>query len=726
MVNRLPTEEQGNKINNWKIKQMKAQGRRLFFRKRNQGYAALAMVAVLGVSALFSLMFVFRRGMRSHEVQVKNQVKVDYRQKEDALLRALVYIVPNKAIGAMMPNSASSPAQYSWDQIFTDAITLANAGGALNTSVVDGFGISGIINANTGDMNLTSSGQIVSVIDGDGTLIGPGNRANNGLLNNLLVGSNLPPALSYSGSYANDKNYPIISLNKKYHVSTSGLGASAHPAQGWPLYNIIDYPDIRFGLTAQDGRFVAKRNWWAFSLTFGGGGTGPNAMPVVKKNYILSIYEVPEQMALSAAGKMKVGVMANGDSWQNTTITGGIFAGEVDAQNLNLLGASSRVSAKKSIKLNGGGSVGGGVSIAEGFDRLGVRESRWASSGSDFYGASVASDSGRVSILPLSQGDQFIRASGAVARTNTLSDTGWYEYAMGALQCKMKLEITKQEGDKPVAIRFTCAQGAGTLVKNYYEGDGRWINFDGDVPANAPQSLPFYWENLGSTGQPALVINLDEMVQYLDDLGLNIQDRQLNNSLSISADTSADVSVKLPSLSAYDSTAMSIVFRQSENLTFFTKGLSIVTDYKVFFAENFNQVSTSAPSNAGLPGGAYYPPVSVYAAFKHFGTVKGALDSITVSGQLTSIRADDGTDVNLLDLRGGVDTLGQAGDTIAASKISADLSQIVSPAQLPPINRMTWLVMVEEIHGNGNGDDGNNGHGNDPGGSDPSNPGGGG
>ncbi len=679
---------------------MKLKVRGSFFKRRSQGYAALAMVAAIGVSALLSLMFVFQQGMRSHERQVMNQVKIDYRQKEDALLRALVYVVPNKAIGAMMPNSAGNASNFSWDQIFTDAIALSNAGGALNSAVVDGFGISGIINANTGDMNLTSTSQIVGVVAGDGSLMGPGNVSNSGLLTDGLTGGKLPPALAYSGSYSSDLAYPIISLNKQYPAATPGLGASADATTGYPVYNIIDYPDIRFGLSSQNGKFVAKRNWWAFSLTFGGGGTGPNAMPAMKKNYVLSIYEVPEQMALSAAGRLQVGTFADGTDWQNTIIRGGVFAGEVEAKNLSLLGASSRISARRSVKLNGTNSVGGGMSVTEGFDRLGTREARWASSGSDFYGASVASDSGRVAVLPLSQGDQFIRTSGAVAQTNTLSDTGWYEYAMGALQCKMKLEITKQQTARPVEIRFTCQQGAGLLVKNYKSTDGTWVNFENDVPANSLQSLPFYWENLGATGHPALAINLDEIPDFLRNLGLNPGDVIRNNSLSISADTAADASVVLPSLTD-DSAEMSVVFRQAENLTIFTKGLSIVTDYKVYFAENFNQtpvLASDVPNNAGLPGGDYYPPVSVFAAHKHFGTVDGSIDSIALSGQLTSLNADDGTVVNPLNIKGGANTA-LAGQVIAGNKISADLSQIVSPAELPPINRMTWLVTIEEIQG---------------------------
>lgn len=691
--------------------------KRLAIRRSDHAYASVAMVAALGITALLTLTFVFRQGMRSHETQMRNQVKIDYRQKEDALLRALVAVVPNKAIGAMMPGSADNPDDYSWDAIFSQAITASNAGGALNQAVIDGFGLSNVIRANTGDLMLTSTSQIISVVDGDGTLVGPGNTSNTGLLTNPMVSGKLPQPLAYSGDYTTDKNHPIISLNKEYPSSTPGLGADV---DDYPLYNIVDYPDIRFGLTNQSGTFVAKRNWWAFSLTFGANGSGANDIPLVKKNYVLSIYEVPSQMALSAGAKMKVGAYADGTAWQNTTITGSIYANDVEAQNVDLLGSSARLSARRSIDMSGGSSVGG-QSVSNGFNDLGSRETRWVNTGSDFYGASIAGDSGRVAVLPLSQGEQFIRRSDAVPQSNSVSDTGWYEYAMGALQCKMQIEIKESEsGARPVWVRFHYMQGGVSVFKDYKVSDNSWVNHDHDVPGGSV--IPFYWENLQATASPALGINLGKIPEFLASLGLSASDRLVNNSLSIWSNA-GEPSVNLPAIPS-SNLDMGVVFRQSDDLTEFSEGFSIVTDHRVYFAENFNQMPyPSSPMNAGLPGGVpFYPPVSVFASDKRFGTNLGTVDQVNIAGQLTSLQEDDGTVVNPLDLKTDVEVT--AGESIAAAKMSADLYQIVSPAQLPPVTKMTWLVTVEEIHGTSSYyDDGNNGGGNDPGGEDPSNPG---
>ena len=137
-----------------------------------RGYAAMAMVAFLGMMALATLIFVFRQGMHSHEAQVRNQVKIDYRQKEDALLRALVVELPNAAVGAMMDDSLNSGDTHKWEQVIARAITMANAETAVSSATLAGMGISGHITANTGDYNIGDSDNLVEAIVGDGSLVG--------------------------------------------------------------------------------------------------------------------------------------------------------------------------------------------------------------------------------------------------------------------------------------------------------------------------------------------------------------------------------------------------------------------------------------------------------------------------------------------------------------------------------------------------------------------------
>jgi hypothetical protein len=37
-------------------------------------------------------------------------------------------------------------------------------------------------------------------------------------------------------------------------------------------------------------------------------------------------------------------------------------------------------------------------------------------------------------------------------------------------------------------------------------------------------------------------------------------------------------------------------------------------------------------------------------------------------------------------------------ERIASSKIDANLTSLKSPAELPPIHMMNWLVTIEEVH----------------------------
>ncbi len=705
---------------------MRIQVRPAFFKQHSRGYAALAMVAVLGVSALLSLMYVFRGAVRSHESQVRNQLKVDYRQKEDAILRALVAITPNKAIGAMKSNSVgdasgiNGSSQYGWEEIFARAIADANAGTALNSAVVTSFGISGIINANTGDISGLVPSDFVNVIAGGGTFVGPGTTANTALLTDSDVGSKLPQALAYTGSYTTDQGFPIISKDKIYPSTTTGLGASA---TNYPLYNLIPYPNIRFGYAAQGQNFIAKRNWWAFSLTFGRGvnltnntGTSSSAVPTVTKDYILSIYEVPAQLALSAGAKLQLGTYANGGAWQNTTITGRAFGSEVvTGGNLNMEG----ITARRKINIGGTTSLGG-VSIADGFDALGVRETRWKTAGSDFYGASTAGESGKVAILPLSQGAQFIRRAGTAPSTNALSSTGWDDYAMGARQCAMQIEISKAsavvgEEHRPIEVIFHYKTPAGGDASVTFVPGANWENYNRDfwvdTATGATSIIPFYWENLTLNGNPSLSVKLDRFPAFLANLvttgATAAADLRTNHSLSIWSNPAGN-GVSLPSIPSR-AIELGVVIRDGEDLVTanpfntglvglrgFERGFSVVTDHRVYLVGNLNQTTGPIPNGSGIPAGTpYYPPLSIFASDKRFGTGAGSITggNIRLDGQLTSL-ADDGSTVNPLDLRTG--TADGAG-AVSGNQINANLAQIVSPAQLPPVNKMTWMVVVEEI-----------------------------
>ena len=118
---------------------------------RSRGIVSTAAVITVAFAMIAGLTFAFRSHLRSLEMQTSAQVKVDYVQKEDAILQALLHLVPNRAIGAMQKGSKANASDYTWEAIFDEAIQLGNADNAVRTEVWDAMGITGLISANTGD-----------------------------------------------------------------------------------------------------------------------------------------------------------------------------------------------------------------------------------------------------------------------------------------------------------------------------------------------------------------------------------------------------------------------------------------------------------------------------------------------------------------------------------------------------------------------------------------------
>ena len=98
-----------------------------------RGYATVAVVSALSLVLISMMTFSLVGNMNSLDSQVSAQLKQDYSQKEDAVLSALLHVVPNKAIGAMQQGSSANPNHYSWEKIFEEALSLANAEQAADT-----------------------------------------------------------------------------------------------------------------------------------------------------------------------------------------------------------------------------------------------------------------------------------------------------------------------------------------------------------------------------------------------------------------------------------------------------------------------------------------------------------------------------------------------------------------------------------------------------------------
>ena len=73
--------------------------------KLQPGYVSYVLVLSTGMMLTMITMSAYRNAAGSQIVQSETQLRVDYADKEDAVLRAVVNIVPNRAIRAMQHRS---------------------------------------------------------------------------------------------------------------------------------------------------------------------------------------------------------------------------------------------------------------------------------------------------------------------------------------------------------------------------------------------------------------------------------------------------------------------------------------------------------------------------------------------------------------------------------------------------------------------------------------------
>lgn len=667
-------------------------------RSNRLGYATMAVVSSISLIILAMIGYSYLGSIRSFETQARAQVKQDYRQKEDAILNALLHVVPNKAIGAMKQGSASNPTVYNWDTIFREALIIANAEQSVNPTLLNSLNLGTAVSANTGDTAFTNVSQFVNapVV----TYAGGSNRVNGGnwweyyMLGDAKIGPRVPAALQLSyNDYLLDKQYPIISFDKTY-VSwyTKGLGLSP---TDYPLYNLIQYPDVKFGYKKPGEYFVAKRNWWVFSLQFGSHNQQRTGIPPVKKDYVLSIYEIPSQIPLSASTLLKVGKFADGTDWEHVTMDGSLVAERLETEGSVVVTGGS-VSARKQLTLNGS-TVVDGSTIESNFDDLGEREQRATENGaanspdasdSDFYQASVGGNIGKVAFIPLNRGTNTLLNTSDGNRDERISPTGWNQYTMAGRQARMSIQIVKMSSTTtqiPTEIRFRYRNADGSAVSiNYKRGDN-WPTEE----ESGGDSFPFQSGELNN-GRNALLVYLDRLPPFLNSLP-DFGGDSRNNSLYIYP-ASGESSVLTPSIPAAEND-MALSIRNGEDLSAYTAGLSIVSRYRVYISDTLNNVAVSPPANSGLPAGhVYYPPLSIFAPEKRFGESLSVGQPVQINGQLNSLKTASNETVNPLEFLAGND------ERLAPGLIDANLTSLKSPAELPPVYLMNWLITIEQVH----------------------------
>lgn len=639
---------------------------------QRHGYVSTLLVIVTGLICISILGAAYELRINSQDGQKVAQVKADYSQREDAILRALVGIVPNKAMRAMQNGSSANATNYSWQRIFEQAIATADAESALTVEEMIALGVpAGARNGNSGDSPITSVATMVSAVVGNG-LVTPGIGAD--------LSGNYPPTLNYSGS-ADDATYPIISRNKDWGANSAGYTALSTAA--YPDFNLIPYPQIRFGYVAPGDYFVAKRNWWAFNITYGAADSALTGIPQETRTYVLSIYEVPSQLPISADGFTEFGKYADGQAWSSdVNIDGGVYAETVRADSSM---AFDRAASRKGFDATSRMSVGG-ESISADFQTDGSQDTKLAASG-EYFAASVSANAGRVAFIAINPGFDFYQYLDVSRDQNIISDTRWSDYALGGHQARMQLVVNKVSASNdqmPTSISFSYRKN-GVQTVTWTRGD---VNNPWPTKDQGGDAIPFQTEVTGD-GTTCLTVNMELLEDYLENAGASLSN---NRSIVVNPDSANNLEIIEPTFPATMG-QMGVVLRGTEDLTGWPEGFSLVTNLRIYLAEDFNVVEGTPPVNSGLDGSKpFYPPVSLFSPEKRWGADADA-KTIDFAGTVQSLNKSgtDAAPVNPLDFKTGT------GQSTSSGDLNANLSIIRSPAELPPIHMMNWLVTVERV-----------------------------
>ena len=639
-------------------------------------------VTSVGVGLLLILIAMYENTVESQSVQSNNMLRTDYQQREDAFLRAMTNIIPNRAMRGMQDDSWpwSSRQNLRWHQIIDDAIAQSNAEIAVDANVASSLGLSSMRSGNVANTNLDYW-----------TIIKPGFSEN--YWQTISSGTNRPASRNYppplecsSWLEERDSRYPIVTHQKAY--GSSATGWVHEDVTKYPQYNKVLAPSLHFNY--QTGNtLIAKHNWWVFKMSFADQNKDATKLAARSKYFLVSLYEVPSQLPINGASYTALGAHSDGTEWSNISIAGTVFGQKVKTEGTF---STDAISSRKGVELSADTTVGSVTATATGSNPFASNARERSQSKGETFPISSASDGGRVAFVPINRGlefyDRYVSTKESIGSYNAVSPTAWDYYSIGAKQCTMSMDVidvVSADNQTPTAIRFTYRKNGATESQTFYKGS-TWPSPDSD----AGKEFPFHTLTTAD-GRPAISVYAERLAAYL--AGRNAEPLNINHSLSINVDYVANASIRKPAFpSAADDLA--IVLLDAEDMTTYTRGFSLVTNMRLIIADDTNIVEATPPTGMPLPAGTkYYPPLSMFAPEKRYGDSTVPIP-VQIEGQLGSVAKDNSSPVRIADLKSG------SSNEVVPGNISASLKPITHPAALPPITMMNWMVVVREIHPN--------------------------
>lgn len=728
------------------------------------GFVSYLLVLSSGVVLLLLMLNAYDRAVHAHAVTSEVQLRTDYAEKEDAVLRSIVAITPNRAMRTMQDGSDANAAArdpLNWTSIFNEALQLANASSSVPTALIKDLKLENHVVANVGDAGSLDPASIFKALPGG---------SGTGLCTvgiNTNLGAGFPPALSKTSGAIdlNDFRFPLISDERVYTAALAeaflndrNLNGNGTTAYGVRMnffpstdtrsrYNVLKYPDINFTYTKPGQPFVAKRNWWAFSMDLSANNAAQTSLFRKKREFVLSIYEIPTQLPISGSD-IAVGTLEDGSAWENIEVDGAVFGDRVSVEGDVL----DQVSARNAISFGQNAKVGGKAFDENDF-KSGKREQYQIDNQGAAMPISLASESGRAAFIPINRGAAFFdRYANPIVPSTVLPSNRWHQYSVGAHQCAMRVEVIEVNdivARVPTLLRFTYKQvdplnptqfadvsivipvGGGSvntspLSAGFREATGETMDFgkteaqvafgtpdayyyktlkgkvtftaDGfGLPSGTPgtgfylplsggrSSLPFGRDIVNSSPpQECVFIYPERFANYLALLGA--PGTAVNHSVVVNVDYSANPALAAPQPIPQNN-EIGLVVDECGNLSTFPSGFSIVSSLRTWIADDFNEVPIAPPAGYNPPG-LFYPPTSIYCPEIRYGVGSNSL-AVTVDGSVHSL-------ANGANSR-PVAATSRDGAALGAGDITMNLSRITHPAELPPITMMNWLVVLEEF-----------------------------
>ncbi|MFD2255139.1 hypothetical protein ACFSSA_00485 [Luteolibacter algae] len=718
-------------------------------KKYPAGYVSLLVVVTMSLFMLLMMVFAYKRALNVQAVQADIQTQTDYREKEETILRSIVAITPNRAIGAMQDGSGADDGANSrslrFVNIFREALIQSNAATSVSPELLESMDLADVYTGNTGDSRLNATGRMFkSILRNTGNVTSGLNRSADDL------GEGFPPALNSDNTISDDDIYPLITDEKKY----GALALASDPDlldpdddERYEKFNLLRYPQINFGYSRPGDPFVAKRNWWAFTMDLADHDDNVTRLARFRRQFVLSIYEIPSQLPISASSFMALGQHASGEAWDQNrvNIEGNIFAGRAQVEGDTAL---EGLASRRGFELDNNSTIGGQNFTGNPFEP-GVRE-RFRLTEGDFFPVSLSSESGKAAFVPINRGEDYFDRFAHIPAVDTLSPTSWDDYSVGALQCKMQLDIKDAAPDGSITeLRFSYYRNgrrqsldipvAAGVVSDLQEGYTRSVgenysatfttpvdlaygenghyyyiyNFTGTVrfdnstfgdPIRGTYKygywrthipMPFEKKTLDHNLQPCIAIYPQRFRAYLAALGADGLD--VNNSLVINVDYPGSSNLAPPQTAsghgAYrQESDYGLILQECSDLTDFSTGFSLVTNLRLYIGDDFNVTpATQIPDGYTPPTGRiYYPPCSLFSPEKRYG-VSYAPYAVELSGQIGSVASE-----NAVNPVHPLDATDVTGSIMEAERLRVNLSTISHPAELPPITMMNWLILLEE------------------------------